>query len=205
MQKALFKRIVREEIKKQRRNVIASLAVIRKKITLAVAREIMQQSRPPERYWNVFVDATEAEEALWPFLKLEGVRQLVVDMKYIEQLLSLYGRWQRMCEFLIDEYDRLPPRLKGKWTIDDLVEIAAYVATTKEKLFSDFAEREETMLAPGHFLILKGMIDWIRFAALGEDCYLKFLVEMKDLMRILGQHPRFASSRRREEGKFPLR
>jgi len=40
---------------------------------------------------------------------------------------------------------------------------------------------------------MKVMIDWTRFAALGEDHYLTFLAEMKDVMQTLRQHPHFAS------------
>ena len=132
---------------------------------------------------------------MWIFLPLDGARELFVDTKHLEQLLLLYERWQHMCEFLIDEYDRLPHRFTEKWSIDNLLEVAGCVGAAKATMFSDFAERNETMLTPGHFPILKEMIDWTRFAALGESRYETFLSDMKDVMRTLRQHPRFFSSR----------
>lgn len=194
MQKTLFRRIVKQEIRKNRKGKITSLAVIRKRITLAIAGEALQPQLT-ERYWNIFVEATEAEHDLWAFLQLDGVNQLFVDTKHLEQLLLLYERWQHMCEFLIDEYDRLPERFTGKWTIDQLLEIAGYVGAAKETMFSDFAERDETMLTQGNIPVLKEMIDWTRYAALGDDRYRTFLAEMHEAMQTLKQHPRFASTR----------
>jgi hypothetical protein len=191
VQKTLFRKIVKEETRKQRKNKAASLAVIRKRITLAVAQEILQQVRPPERYWNIFVDATETEYDLWTFLQVKDMSKLFVTTEQLERLLLLYERWQRMCEFLIDEYDRLPTRFTGKWTPDQLLEIAGYVGAAKDTMFSEFAEQEATSLAPDYFLVLKEMIEWTRLAALGEDRYQTFLAEMKDTMQALRQHPRF--------------
>lgn len=192
MRKELLRRIVKEEIRQRRKKIVASLIVIRKRLILAAAKEIVRQSPPPKRYWNMFVSATEAEYDLWPFLQLEGVSQLRLGMEGIELLSLLYERWQRICEFLIDEYECAPSQFKQKWSKDSVVEIAAYVYATRATMLSDFAEREETMLAPGDFPILKDMIDWVRFVAIGEDQYLKFLTEMRDAMQVVKQHPYFA-------------
>lgn len=194
MQKELLRRIIKKEIKQQRKKVVAPLIIIRKKLILAAAKEIVRQSPLPERYWNIFVDATEAECNLWPFLQLEGVNQLGLNIEGTEQLLSLYERWQRICEFLIDEYECAPSRFKREWTKDNIIEVAAHIYAVKVTMLSDFAERKETMLTPEHFLILKDMIDWVRFVAIGEDRYLKFLTEMRDAMQIVGRHPHFARS-----------
>jgi hypothetical protein len=214
MQKVLLKKIIKEEIKRHRKDISSSLTAIRKRITLAVAREITRQSTVSECYWNIFVAATEAESGLWMFLALASVGQDVTDVapekplllhcvvntRQIEQLLLLYERWERMCEFLMDEYDRFPPEFKKKnWTMETLSEIASHVSSTKEATFSDFAERETTVLAAEHFPVLKGMIDWVRFVALGEESYRTFMSEMHEALKFVGQHPHFA--RRPKPGK----
>jgi hypothetical protein len=199
MQKALLKRIVKEGIRKQRKNIPLSQIAIRKRITLAVAREITQESPLAERYWNIFVEATEAEADLWMFLNLENVRRVVLDANQIRQLASLYERWQGMCEFMIDEYDVLPPRFKEqRWSKDVLIKIAGFVASTKEVISADFAERGRTELVPEHFTALKGMIDWVRFVTLGQDSYLEFIGKMYRAIQFVRQHPHFA---RRPEPK----
>ena len=125
MQKTLLKGVVKEEIRKRRKGISLSLIAIRKRITLAVAREITQQSPLSERYWNTFVDATEAESDLWAFLQLKDGSEVVLNAQQIQQLLSLYERWRRMCEFLIDEYDRLSRLPKGeRWTKSTVLGIA---------------------------------------------------------------------------------
>lgn len=194
MQKTLLRRIVKEEIRKRRKGISLSLIAIRKRITLAVAREITQQSPLSERYWNTFVDATEAESDLWAFLQLKDGSEVVLNAQQIQQLLSLYERWRRMCEFLIDEYDRLSPRFKERrWTKSTVLGIARLVASAEAAISSDFAEQGKTILSPEHFSALKGTIDWARFVTLGQDPYLRFLEEMHNALCFVKRHPHFAN------------
>lgn len=192
---ALLEKIIEEEVSGQEKDNGAPIAIVRKRIALAIAREVIGPEQPEDRYWNIFAGATEAEYELWAFLvlaQLEGVRELRLTMDQIEQLERLYEQWQRMCEFLMDEYGRLPERFKDKWAFDNLLEIAGYVAAAKETMVSDFGEHMETMLALNHFPIIKEMIGWTRFAALGEDQYTRFAAEMNAAMQTLRQNPHFA-------------
>lgn len=159
-----------------------------------IARAIAEKKIKPTLSgadWNIFLETLEAEYffSVANFLAVNESSNKMATVELVEKLKILFGKWQRLLEFMMDNYDKLPSRIRQVANKDTFVLSAAYVYVAKEnlpskidnmgvtKFIDDISEPLMTFLAQVRMFLLdnKGS---------GDEKYREFVIEVRDAFAV---------------------
>jgi len=173
-------------------NTVSSLLGIRKKITLLVGAEVVE-SRLTPKYWEIYLHIAELEYLAFLFASMPFREPtLDLDQASIQMLLELYGRWQKLLDFLVDEFDHGPADFRKRKHKDRLISVAGFVAAMRSRMVADLEHEGKTYVKPSHFRAAERWVSWSRYFILEEDGLVVFVRYLQAALTLVRKfHPSF--------------
>ncbi len=186
----------REEVKQVLKESIIkfdspfSAVACRGRISRAVAEKKIKPILS-EADWKVFLETLEVEYLLYvtDFLATSEPFNKLVIAELVDKLKILFDKWQRLLEFMIDNYDKLPSRIKRVINQETLVRDAAYIYAAKEDLWQKIesggaAKFVSSISEPAATLLARVRMFLLGREGPSDEKYREFIIEVRDAFAV---------------------